>query len=366
MNFMNRASGVLAVVASILASLSLLVTVVTSDDGNGHRTRSIEFHVNQGRGDGAPTREVRVPVEQVQEVNAGLPDKHMRDETPALAEQLAPGQLTAAQKEAARIRATQPPLPTAGATQGVPGCRTLFVQNQSSRNGVRPQQVWLHYTVSHNVPGWADVLAVVHLFDTRSFQASSHFVIDAEGNCAYIVPIENKSWTEAAANPFAVGIEVIDFGNEPTYMGTAGYAKLGQVSLTISQRTGIPIVQGIVRGCVPIKRGFVQHADGGICSGGHHDINPFSLVQVIRLIQANAHVGPLAKPISARARTLCVELNTIRRHTASYHRRYGRRPVPPIGAAQRARAATLRGTLRRHGYKCVVGAPGKRGLLSRR
>jgi N-acetyl-anhydromuramyl-L-alanine amidase AmpD len=113
-------------------------------------------------------------------------------------------------------------LPTAGASAGFQGCATRFVRNQSGRGGIRPQwQVW-HYTVSHNVPGWADVNSVVALFDRASSQASSNFVIDAEGHCAYIVPIEAKAWTQAAGNPFSISYEIVDYGNEPAYMGVGG------------------------------------------------------------------------------------------------------------------------------------------------
>jgi hypothetical protein len=354
---------VTALIALVVSGVSVGVSV-DQTDGGGHKTRTIEFHVNQGKGDGAPTAAVSVPAAAAQQVAAAFPDKGMRDETPPLAQQVAPGQLTAAQQAAARIRATQAPLPTAGATQGVPGCETRFVQNQSSRNGVRPQQIWLHYTVSHNVPGYADMLSVLHLFDTRAFQASSNFLIDGEGHCYYMVPIENKSWAQAAANPFAVSIEVIDYGNEATYMASPGYLKLSQVVLTISQRTGIPIVQGEVRGCVPVKRGVVQHADGGICSGGHHDINPFSLAQQIRVIQ-----GIVAKlsapPITAGQRKRCTELNTRRRASRAYHRRYRRPGGRTLTPHERRRNARLRAGFRSHHLRCLVGPPGKKGTLLR-
>jgi N-acetyl-anhydromuramyl-L-alanine amidase AmpD len=62
----------------------------------------------------------------------------------------------------------------------------------------------LHYTVSPNRVGWSDVNAVVAEFANPAFQASSNYVIDGEGHCAYIVRESDKAWTQAAANPFAI------------------------------------------------------------------------------------------------------------------------------------------------------------------
>ena len=112
-------------------------------------------------------------------------------------------------------------------------------------------------------------------------------MIDREGNCAYIVPIEHKSWTQAAANPIAISYEVINTGSEGSFMDTAGYAKLRSVMRTVSKRTGIPMRLGRIRGCAPSKSGNVQHADGGTCWGGHHDIGPFSLAAVLAKVQGD-------------------------------------------------------------------------------
>lgn len=213
-----------------------------------------------------------------------------KDETPAGAPL---EELKQAQDQRDKIRATQPALPTAGASAGFPGCVTRFVGNQSSRNGVRPQQIWNHYTVSPNRPGWGDVWGIVAYFDRRSVGASSHFVIDAEGHCAYIVPIEAKSWTQAAANPIAISIEIINSGSEPRLMGPAGYAKLAQVHREIGRRTGIPMRRGIVRGCSSARSGIVQHLDGGTCAGGHHDITPYSIAEVVKLA-ASSSSGPVS------------------------------------------------------------------------
>jgi hypothetical protein len=285
----NWAVTIAALVLGV-AGFAVSLSVDTSNDGQGHTTKKYEFKVNEAKGDGAATKQLTVPAPVVQKVVTQVADKGLRDETPPLAQQVAPGELTAAQQEVARIKATQPPLPTAGASEGFIGCRTQFVRNQSSRNGTRPQLQVLHYTVSRNILGWADVNAIVALFDRTSAQASSNFVIDAEGNCAYIVPIEVKAWTQAAANPYSVSYEVVDYGNESVYMQPAGYAKLRSVMLQVATRTGIPMRAGIVNGCVPARTGIVQHKDFGYCGGGHFDITPFSKGNVIRKVTVSQPV----------------------------------------------------------------------------
>ena len=252
--------------------------ILTGDDS----ATTVKSRVDTADRNRIPDTTIEAPASVVEAAKRTEVGAHQgqKDETPTVAPN---SQLIAARKQQNRISKTQDPLPVAGASQGFPGCITRFVQNQSSRRRVRPQQIWDHYTVSPNRPGWSDVNAIVALFDRRSFSASSHFVIDSEGHCAYIVPIEAKSWTQAAANAIAVSIEIINSGREGRLMDPAGTAKLVAVHREIGRRTGIPMQRGVVRGCTSARRGIVQHKDGGICAGGHVDITPYSIDQVVSL-----------------------------------------------------------------------------------
>lgn len=180
------------------------------------------------------------------------------------------------------------------------GCVTRLVGNFSSRHGITPTQIWEHYTVSRNVVGTADVNAIVNLFDNPRFMASSHYVHDAEGNCALIVREVDKAWTQASANPHAISIENIAFGDEPAMIAGAPLRKLGRLHADIAMRWKIPLVRGSVdtRTCAPLRAGVVQHADGGPCAGGHHDIKPFSLRPIIRA--ARQSFAPLCARRAAR------------------------------------------------------------------
>lgn len=231
--------------------------------------------------------------------------------------------------EAARANAP-PALPTAGATAGFAGCRTSFVRNQSSRRGVRPNVQVLHYTVSPNRVGLSDVNAIVALFNTTARQASSNFVIDTEGHCVYMVPIEAKAWTQAAGNPYSISYEIVAMGSEPVYLGAAGMAKLKSVVHEVARRTGIPLRRGQIGGnCTPSRSGIVQHKDFGTCGGGHVDISPFPIDRVVAQL-----VGPTCNAKCERTRTL-------RTKDKATHRELRRRNCAPASRTRSARCTFL-------------------------
>jgi hypothetical protein len=195
-------------------------------------------------------------------------------------------------RRAADVQADVRALPEAGAVQGFSGCVTRILPvNFSSRNGARATWQVLHYTVSSNRAGWDDVNAIISLFSNPGRQASSNFVIDTEGNCAYIVPIESKAWTQAGGNPWSISYEIIATGGEPRYLEPAGQAKLKSVVAQVATRTGIPLRRGATSSsCTPVRSGIVHHKDFGLCGGGHVDITPFSIDGQVALLSASATI----------------------------------------------------------------------------
>lgn len=321
----------LAAVIALIAGGGAVVITLTPDD---HHVPPVTLTVPVDGLDAgnAPDRTIEVPKAVVQAVAPRLEDNLQGEQPPA-----APAdQLQAAKNAADAIAKTQLPLPTAGATAGFTGCRTSFVVNQSSRRGVRPNEQTLHYTVSGNRPGWADVDAVVALFNRPSSQASSNFVIDGEGHCAYIVPIEAKAWTQAAGNPFSVSYEIIATGNESTYLAPAGMAKLRAIVREVSRRTGIPMRRGAVNGCTPTRSGILQHKDWGVCGGGHVDISPFPIDQVVAQLVAGA--------VTTTDKVTCRKLN--------YWRTHGRHH----GLAEK-RAVRRKNALTSRGVTCTAKGP---------
>lgn len=244
-------------------------------------TKTVTLHFDKSGAPGVQTGTAAVPAPVQAQIKPVL-EADLKDQTPAGMTQ---DQIDAAAKAAEDIKAALPPLPTGGATVEVPGCRTEFIHSYGSRNGVRPTIFTLHLTVSPNVVGWADVNAIVNLFAHE--EASSNFVLDGEGHCAYIVPIEQKAWTQAAGNPFSVSVEVIDTGNESTYLAPAGLRQLKVIAKFVHKQTGIPIRLGAVSDhCTPVRSGVIDHKQWKICGGGHVDIGKFSVPNVVKYLAA--------------------------------------------------------------------------------
>jgi hypothetical protein len=275
----------MGLVALLVALAGFGVTLTQSTDNStpGKTTKTVTLHFDKSGASGVQTGTATIPA-PVQQQLAPVLESGLKDQTPTGMSQ---EQINAAIKAAEGIKKTLPGLPTGGATVEVPGCRTEFINSYSSRHGVRPTIFTLHLTVSRNVPGWSDVNAIVNLFAHE--EASSNFVLDGEGHCAYIVPIEQKAWTQAAGNPFSISVEVIDTGTESVYLQPAGMRQLRVIARFVNKQAGIPIRLGQVSSsCTPVRSGFVQHFDWGICGGGHVDIRPFPVPQIVKYLAAGS------------------------------------------------------------------------------
>lgn len=289
----------LLIVLTVLAGAAVTV-VVSSPDEHGHR--SITVSVGSARSSDVAHHD-------------GL-----RDETPGGVD---PRILEAGRQQQERLAfSDQLPIVTPDAAPAQRGCRTRLVQNFSSRRGVAPRLEVAHYTVSHNVTGWGDVDAIVGLFDQASFQASSNFVIDAEGNCAYIVRTSDKAWTQAAANPVSISIEFVAMGNEGR-LSAAAVAKGARVFADQGRLWKIPARLGSISGCVVQRGGIVDHAMLGECGGGHHDLKPFGngTTGPTSRAQDAVRLGPLVRATAALAggpsavdRRTCSKLEAWRRN----------------------------------------------------
>lgn len=287
----RKLAGILVSVVLALAGFGVYVLVIPNP-GGGPPIATVTIKGAHG----TPTRKLVVPMGAIADAKASEVGDHK-----GLASENPPG-LSDAEKEANRIQqeklaaSDQLPIITPDAAPSQRGCTTKLVQNFSSRRGVRPRVFVLHYTVSANRPGIGDVNAIVGLFDRPSFAASSNYVIDNEGNCAYIVRESDKAWTQAAANSFSISVEVINTGSESTYADGAGLRKIALVASDALKRWEIPVQQGLVVGCVIKRPGIIDHNSLGACGGGHHDITPFSVPQVIAAVR-NERAVVTPKPL---------------------------------------------------------------------
>jgi hypothetical protein len=172
------------------------------------------------------------------------------------------------------------------AAQEWPGCRTLFVRSHSARTA-SIAAIGLHYTAGGNLPGWQDLLGLTAYSNNVGNGVSWHWGIDREGNCAYNVPATQKAWTIGNLNSQTLNIEVVGRGNEPDYAGP-GFKKLSAVVRRAGRIYNIPMRLGAVSNCRVTRRGIITHWMGGACSGGHHDIRPYSIESVVARIARDA------------------------------------------------------------------------------
>lgn len=294
---MSRRRLILLVAFALIAGavVAVLVSVASNDgdnaqhlDGTTRTQASGDVTVELG-GPKTPAvpeanRTIEVPAAAVRQAGDLGNHEDLKTEDPVGAprEELAAGR---AQQERL-AQSDNLPNVTPDAAPSQRGCTTRLVANYSSRRGVRPRLLVAHYTVSPNRPGWDDVWSVVGLFNRPAFAASSNYVIDDEGHCAYIVRESDKAWTQAAANPVAISIEIIATGREGRLSSAAGLAKIGRVFADAAKRWQIPVQAGKVNGCTVARAGIVDHKSLGTCGGGHVDVSPYSAASVLAAVKA--------------------------------------------------------------------------------
>lgn len=144
--------------------------------------------------------------------------------------------------------------------------------NQSSRNGAVPRLIVVHSTESPNRPGNGDLEGVADWLCNPAAQASSHVIVDADGNSARLVPDARKAWTQAWFNPWSLSIEQIGRAAQ-TEWARDELREAARWIARWSRLYNIPAYKGKVdpaSGKI-LKAGVVRHSDLGVRGGGHHD-----------------------------------------------------------------------------------------------
>lgn len=161
------------------------------------------------------------------------------------------------------------------------------VVNQSARTaGVRLNLVVLHSTESHNRPGTSDLAGVMSWFDNPSAQASSHVIVDADGNSARCVPDERKAWHCQDYNSASLGIEQIGYAAQGRNAWRRNWRELRETARWIarwSRQHRIPIRRAHVANGVVTRSGVTTHAKLGAAGGGHWDPGDYPLRRVLLL-----------------------------------------------------------------------------------
>lgn len=161
--------------------------------------------------------------------------------------------------------------------------------NQSDRSGpgLAPSLIVIHSTESHDVPkSAADLEAVANWFANPAAQASSHVIVDADGNSARCVGDTKKAWTCVNFNSVSLNIEQIGFASFGRLMWRSRWREVRESARWIarwSKRHGIPIRSAQVSGASVIRSGVTTHAALGVEGGGHHDPGPYPMRRLLIL-----------------------------------------------------------------------------------
>lgn len=160
------------------------------------------------------------------------------------------------------------------------------VVNRSDRFPVDVDLIVLHSTESHNRPGNADLAAIVGWFDNPDSDASSHVIVDADGNSARCVRDADKAWTCANYNSASLNIEQIGFASQGGRAWRHNWKELRETARWIAQwslRWDIPIRRAIVAGGVVARSGVATHKQLGREGGGHVDPGGYPMRRVLTL-----------------------------------------------------------------------------------
>lgn len=357
-----------AIASAILAGLLAGAGLAVSLDGDGNIDVRVVPEVSVADTSGDVVKASAVQVSRAASSAAGEISAHggKGAELPQAAKD-------ASNAAAAEVHAGLPPTLIGGAEFAQRGCRTMptGVNSSARSSSVRPSQGHAHLTVSPNRDGWGDVLGIRSLFSNPAFRASSHYIIDAEGNCAYIVPESLKAWTSGNMNSVAAcNIEAIGTPEDSAYDHPAGLHKLALVFSDCFARWHIPVQIGNTSGCSVLRAGLVDHNELE-CGNTHWDIcrpgepaigrsevcnRVYKLLAAMKLIRGDN--GPLTELEAKLARNSCAPTGS--GHSAGYWRDRARRQAHELERLHRESGRSW--SFRHRGTRRVILLRRSRGL----
>lgn len=314
----------LIIVASFFAVAAVSITFALVDDNGDGRPDRVDITAkivkvqpaDPGPPITAPAKQVDAAVAELERRNEGALDHEHGKGKPLTKAQIAANEKVA---DANGIDGIAPIL-RFGASFNQRGCRTIPQgTNFSARQaGVRPTLIGAaHIWVMAERPGWGDVLAVRDFLARIGTGASSHYIIDGEGHCAYTVPETAKAWTAGNMNgQTACNIEMGGVPDDNGWMRPAGMAKAALVMRDCAKRWDIPIQVGNTRGCTVVTPGVVDHNELE-CGNDHWDICTYAEKQrtsgsdncpaVYRIVEAMRKIDRPTSRLTKRERSLVRE-----------------------------------------------------------
>lgn len=235
------------------------------------------------------------------------------------------------------------PQPVGGANDFT--CRYNPVRNYSPRAvGVRTSMFVLHFTVSP--PG--SLRGIWNMFNTPSFAASSHYLLELNGQCEQIVPFSQKSWTEGAFNSASESVEIVTNDltrNEWLSSSILKNATLAKMTVSRLKANGLPDRHVDPDGCSP-QAGVTDH-NALECGNFHWDVGPgFPWDKFMVQVHQIYRHGTLCD-------TKCHRLNRVQRRHKATHADYQR-----VGCRGRMHKVRLRDlktdqcrAIKKHGHE---------------
>ncbi len=228
-----------------------------------------------------------------------------------------------------------------GAAEDAPGCQIKYVVNQSGREGTAPRAIVVHYPVMANRPGLGDMLGLLGWLNNPRAQVSYHRVFDWDRHCFAVVPLARKSWSVAGFNRVTINYSMMGRGAaDGRFAPPAALRAMAADIARTAKQWGIPIRRARISGCTVVSPGITDHAALGACGGGHVDIKPWSVDDVI------AEVRRAAGSTSAQSRARGDVCNKLRHHRRAFARE---RPGTKEWETRRARIVTLKARAARIG-----------------
>lgn len=166
------------------------------------------------------------------------------------------------------------PLPVGGAQNY--SCRTDYARRGfgARRPGAKVMSVKLHFTVSPNLPGWADVDGVGDYLERVGL--SAHRIVDFEGHCETKVRRADNAYTQGAFNSTSYSYEIIATGRETRAQWLASpLIRKGILAAMVRddlRRFGLPARRVDPVGCVD-QLGVTDHLRLE-CGNDHVDVGP--------------------------------------------------------------------------------------------
>jgi hypothetical protein len=164
--------------------------------------------------------------------------------------------------------------------------------NYSSRGGATVRLI-----VLHTAEGARTIEELGNFFANSSSQVSSHVGADDKTNIVgEYVKRNNKAWTAANANPYAVQIELCGLASwTKSQWKNEHQTMLENCAKWIAEEAakfGIPITKLSPAQAQGSGRGVCQHKDLGSWGGGHHDCGSgFPMDDVLKMAQQYAGGG---------------------------------------------------------------------------